>query len=419
MKNIAIVQFPGSNTERETSMACKRVGLNPIDFLWNEKKASLSDFDGYIIIGGFSYEDRSRAGILAALDPIIEMIKLESEKGKPVLGICNGAQILVESGLVPGINNYNISIALSKNKRIFNNEVLGVGYYNNWSNLKMIVDSKRSAFTRHFKKNELFNAPFAHGEGRFIINNDLLKKMIENQQVLFQYCNNDGDTINEFPTNPNGSVFNISAVSNLNGNIMAMMPHPERTINGDKIFSSMKEFIEKKNPVFSTDINLKPNSLKIKKYIKPKKHLELIISTIITDNESVSVQKKLNQLNCNISISKQIHWEIQIEKQSESILSEIIESGELFNSNKEFLTKVNNKEKNYKFLIREKDDIYARLKFESLKNRFEINEILSLKHGVLWTISSKLTNFESEIQKVLDTNILLNPLGQECYEITN
>ena len=104
MKNIAIVQFPGSNTERETSMACKRVRLNPIDFLWNEKKASLSDFDGYIIIGGFSYEDRSRAGILAALDPIIEMIKLESEKGKPVLGICNGAQILVESGLVPGIN---------------------------------------------------------------------------------------------------------------------------------------------------------------------------------------------------------------------------------------------------------------------------------------------------------------------------
>ena len=190
MKNIAIVQFPGSNTERETSMACKRVGLNPIDLMWNEKISRSSNFDGYIIVGGFSYEDRSRAGILAALDPIVQMIKLESEKGKPILGICNGAQILVESGLVPGINNYNISIALSKNKRILNNDVLGLGYYNNWSNLKMIINPNRCAFTRHYKKNEFFNAPFAHGEGRFVINDDLLKQMIKNQQILFQYCNN-------------------------------------------------------------------------------------------------------------------------------------------------------------------------------------------------------------------------------------
>lgn len=419
MKNIAIVQFPGSNTERETSMACKRVGLNPVDFMWNEKESNLTSFDGYIIIGGFSYEDRSRAGIIAALDPLLQIIKIESEKGKPVLGICNGAQILVESGLVPGINNYNISIALSKNKRIYNNEVLGVGYYNNWSNLKMIINPKRSAFTRHFKKNEFFNAPFAHGEGRFIINNTLLKKMIKNQQILFQYCDKNGHVINEFPTNPNGSIFNISAISNLNGNIMAMMPHPERTINGDKIFSSMKEFIEQKNPVFKTNINIEPVNLEIKKYIKPKKHKELIISTIITDNESVSVQKKLDQLNCNVSISKQIHWEIQIEKQSENILNNIIKTGELFNSNKEYINKVDDNKKNYKFLIREKDDIYARAKLQSLKSRFQIKEILSLKHGVLWTISSKLINFESEIKKILDTNILLNPLGQECYEITN
>ena len=85
----------------------------------------------------------------------------------------------------------------------------------------MIINPKRSAFTRHFEKNEFFNAPFAHGEGRFIINNTLLKKMIKNQQILFQYCDKNGHVINEFPTNPNGSIFNISAISNLNGNIMA------------------------------------------------------------------------------------------------------------------------------------------------------------------------------------------------------
>ena len=114
--DIGIIQFPGSNTERETIQACKRVGLNPIEFFWNDSPDQLSQLKGYIIIGGFSYEDRSRAGVIAALDPILNKIKLESEKGKPVVGICNGAQILVESGLVPGSNNYNIGAALTNNK---------------------------------------------------------------------------------------------------------------------------------------------------------------------------------------------------------------------------------------------------------------------------------------------------------------
>ncbi|MCS5639811.1 MAG: phosphoribosylformylglycinamidine synthase subunit PurQ, partial [Candidatus Marinimicrobia bacterium] len=85
---IAIIQFPGSNTERETLMACRRVGLNPIEFLWNKLAEKLSDFDGYVIVGGFAYEDRSRSGVIASLDPIMKQIKLEAEKGKPVLGIC-------------------------------------------------------------------------------------------------------------------------------------------------------------------------------------------------------------------------------------------------------------------------------------------------------------------------------------------
>ncbi len=87
--SIAIIQFPGSNTERETLMACRRVGLNPVEFLWNEPAEKLLKFNGFVIVGGFAYEDRSRAGVIAALDPIMDQIKIEADKGKPVLGICN------------------------------------------------------------------------------------------------------------------------------------------------------------------------------------------------------------------------------------------------------------------------------------------------------------------------------------------
>jgi len=230
-------------------MACQRVGMNPVEYFWNEPAAKLSDLNGYIIIGGFAYEDRSRAGVIAALDPIIKQIKVEAGKGKPVLGICNGAQILVESGLVPGFEGHRVGIALTDNKRVKSGHVVGVGYYNTWINLKMSTPSDRCAFTRHLKPNEWINIPLAHGEGRFIIPDELLEKMITNDQTVFRYCDKGGKITNEFPTNPNGSMHNLAAVCNPAGNVMAIMPHPERTENGDTIFSSMKEFIEDGNPI--------------------------------------------------------------------------------------------------------------------------------------------------------------------------
>ena len=103
--NIGVVQFPGSNTERETSLAIKRVEMNPVEILWNSNPNLIKECHGYVITGGFSYEDRSRAGVIASLETIIDILKNESKKGKPIFGICNGAQILVESGLVPGTSD--------------------------------------------------------------------------------------------------------------------------------------------------------------------------------------------------------------------------------------------------------------------------------------------------------------------------
>src|SRR5581483_6555867 len=98
---IGIVQFPGSNCERETKLAIQRIGMQPVECLWHADETLLTSLDGFILIGGFSYEDRVRSGLIASRQPIMQKLKLEAKKGKPILGICNGAQILVESGLMP------------------------------------------------------------------------------------------------------------------------------------------------------------------------------------------------------------------------------------------------------------------------------------------------------------------------------
>jgi len=415
--HIAIIQFPGSNTERETLMACRRVGLNPIEFLWNEPTEKLSEFDGYVIVGGFAYEDRSRAGIIAALDPIMKQIRLEAEKGKPVLGICNGAQILVESGLVPGLKNYRVGIALTDNKRVQGGHVIGVGYYNTWANLKMSAPSNRCAFTRHLNSGEWIKIPLAHGEGRFIVPDTLLEKMISNNQTVYRYCDDNGSIVDEFPTNPNGSMYNLAAACNPSGNVMAMMPHPERTENGDVVFSSMKEFIENGNPVSDHNLSFDRPHYEMTYYKANSNATEWVINMIIADNEASSVSNALDHLGHNVSIARQTHWEISMDGDHESILKEIDATGELYNSNKEFISQPKDSEKITSFLVRQKEDMLGRAKYESLKERFEIDGITDLKRGVIWNVTVNSGSFDTVLNDILGTHILFNPLSHECYRI--
>ena len=411
--DVAIIQFPGSNTERETFMACNRAGLNPVEFLWNESHDALKDFSGFIIVGGFSYEDRSRSGVIASIDPIINIIKKESEKGKPVLGICNGAQILVESGMVPGINKYHLSLSLTNNKRVVNKEVLGTGYYNSWAHISCAIDPNKSAFTRLLNSGESIHIPFAHAEGRFVIPESLLEILINNDQVPFRYCDNNGNIINEFPTNPNGSMYNIAALSNATGNVMAIMPHPERTVNGDKIFLSMHDYINSGYKQKISFINYKFDNENVKIYAPENKGLEWVVNMIITDNEASSVESALNQVGVCVSIQRMTHWEII--GGDESSYSEIEKSGELFNSNKEYIHEYKPDGEGVTFLIRQKEDMLGTQKKQALTERFNIQDINEIRHGVLWNIKVKSGNFDRAIQKVLDSQILYNPFSQKCY----
>ena len=414
---IAIVQFPGSNTERETLIACRRIGLNPVEFLWNEPAEKLSDFDGYVIVGGFAYEDRSRAGVIASLDPIMKQLRTETEAGKPVLGICNGAQILVETGLVPGLPDYRLGIALTDNKRIKGGHVMGVGYYNTWANLRMTAPPKRCAFTHHMETGDWINIPLAHGEGRFVVPEELLSKLQENDQTVFRYCDDDGIIVEEFPTNPNGSMYNLAAVCNPSGNVMAMMPHPERTEKGDVIFSSMKTFIEADHPTTNHELSFERPHFALEEYETDEQRAEWVIDMIITDNEAASVQNALNQLGFDVEITRQTHWEIGTNGNRESILQQIDASGELYNSNKEFISNILHKENIASLLVRQKEDIKGRSKFESLRERFEIDGITHLTYGTIWNVTIASGNLDTVLGDILETHIFFNPLSHDCYKI--
>ncbi len=243
MIRIAVLQDPHSHSEREILLAIERAGMQAHAFLWHEYKENLADFDGFVLIGCDSQEDSTHTAVIPAADLVMQVIKEQGALGKPVLGICKGAQVLVETGLVPGLERNQVGMVLADNTRMQQNELLGTGFYNAKVRLRLSEGYQWNAFTRHVTPKTIFQMPVSHAKGRFIIPPVLLAEIERNGLHVFQYCDERGAIIHEFPVNPNGSIHNIAAIASKPGNIMAMLPHPESTLQGDPIFKSMCEYI--------------------------------------------------------------------------------------------------------------------------------------------------------------------------------
>ena len=204
---VAVVRFPGSNCDLDALGALRLVqGVKP-DLVWHEDSA-VSSYDAVVVPGGFSFGDSLRAGAIAAKSPAMKRVARLADRGAPVLGICNGFQILIESGLLPG--------ALLRNS--------GLRFVCRWTSVR--VENTRTSFTRGMREGQVLRMPIAHNEGRYFSPSTEVERLFSENRVVFRYCDHRGKATPS--ANPTGTLENIAGISNREGNVVGLMPHPER-----------------------------------------------------------------------------------------------------------------------------------------------------------------------------------------------
>ncbi|MDP4219222.1 MAG: phosphoribosylformylglycinamidine synthase subunit PurQ [Bacteroidota bacterium] len=233
-----IIVFPGSNCDHDAMHAVANVMKNSdTEFVWHKQDSIGKGIDLVILPGGFSYGDYLRTGAIARFSPVMKDVIRFANEGGTVIGICNGFQVLCESGLLPGV--------------LIRNQALK--FRCKWVNLR--GENTDTRFTNALLPGEIIKVPIAHGEGLYMAETEVLRELEANKQVVFRYVSEKGEVVSE--ANPNGSINNIAGIINKEGNVMGMMPHPERaceailgSADGKKIFSSLARHFE-----FSRSLN--------------------------------------------------------------------------------------------------------------------------------------------------------------------
>jgi len=224
----AVLRFPGSNCDQDCLRTLRDTFEVTAEPVWH-KETSVAGYDVIVIPGGFSFGDYLRCGAIARYSPVMTAVREAAQKGTPILGVCNGFQILCESGLLPG--------ALVRNRKL----------HFICRHVHLRLENNTTPFTRQGTIGQILRIPIAHGEGCYFADNDTLDTLEQNGRVAFRYCTEDGAITED--ANPNGSVRNIAGIINENGNVLGLMPHPERACesrlgsdDGRLVFASLIEF---------------------------------------------------------------------------------------------------------------------------------------------------------------------------------
>jgi phosphoribosylformylglycinamidine synthase I len=230
MTKIGILLFPGSNCDRDVLRAAEVTGLDA-GFIWHKEK-SIQGYDAIVLPGGFAHGDYLRCGAIARFSPVMDSVMEFALSGGPVLGICNGFQVLLESGLLPGATLRNRSLKFICRPQ------------------HLRVETNKTAFTGLYKQEEVVNFPIAHAEGNYYADPGTIRELEEEGRVVFRYCSPKGEITDE--ANPNGSLNSIAGITNKAGNVVGLMPHPERVMenalggtDGISTFKSLASWLEK------------------------------------------------------------------------------------------------------------------------------------------------------------------------------
>lgn len=225
-----VVVFPGSNCDADCYHVIRDVLEQPVNYIWHQDK-EIKGYDALILPGGFSYGDYLRTGAIARFSPVMPAVMEFADQGGLIIGICNGFQILLEAGLLPGAMLRNRSLTFIC-KPVW-----------------LKVQNEATPFTNQLTRGEILQIPIAHGEGNYFCDPSTLQSLKENKQILFTYCGPNGEEEDVY--NPNGSLANIAGICNRKGNVLGMMPHPERCseevlggTDGLKIFTSILKWCQ-------------------------------------------------------------------------------------------------------------------------------------------------------------------------------
>ena len=206
----AVITFPASNCDRDAITTLQKY-TDKVDNIWHQESSLDNGYDLIIIPGGFSYGDYLRCGAMAKISPVMNEVKRLANRGTRVLGICNGFQILTEIGLLPG--------ALMRNK--------GIKFI--CKDVHLRVENNQNSFAKDYKVGQVIRIPIAHADGNYFADGETLKSLEDNNNIVFRYCNANGNITDD--SNPNGSQLNIAGICNDAGNVLGMMPHPERAVD--------------------------------------------------------------------------------------------------------------------------------------------------------------------------------------------
>ncbi|MBI5421509.1 phosphoribosylformylglycinamidine synthase subunit PurQ [Candidatus Peregrinibacteria bacterium] len=425
MIRFAVLFFPGSKPESETVRAFSRSGMEAEQFPWNDplllEEGRLEDFDGYCLVGKWNGERGDRLGAIAARDPVMETIKKEASKGKVVLGIGRGAEILAESGLIPGYDSLELACAVVWTGMPQEGRGAEAGIRDRGIHLKSIAPKNRSAFN---SVAGLLELPFGHGEGQFVFGNPAtLKALRGNGQILFQYCDERGKAKASAPLLPGGSNEAIAALCNPAGNVMAIISHPGRDPlgGGDAIFASIREWIGGKVKVAHNRLG----KLQIPEDIRPFEpaDLEFLVRPKKPDPLERSMEAVLGKAGFKVALTRYDYWSVKLflGMDPKGMALQILRSGVIADVGSQWVTTRIGKEV-YSYspekglqpiemsperwlVVRERFDSVGEWKAEEVRKQVR-KEVESVGYGVLWDVEKA---DEKALYGIIRTKILYNP----------